>query len=512
MYSISHNNIVGIYNHFEDDENCYLVIEYAGGGQVYSKMLTLGGKRFPEPEAAKMVYELCLALDYLHKRSIIHRDIKPENLLLSDGSRNATLKLADFGWSNFEDSQKKRQTYCGTVDYLAPEMADRQHKHDRGVDIWCVGVLIFEMLTGKAPFSPGQKPGISVAQAQRQTKKNIIKLNYNFPNDFPMFAKDLVKKILTLDPGKRLTIPKILKHPWFKQNKVGLGMSSPSKPSEKMDRYDTDQKEDFKHYVQNRIAESIMPGQGPSDFKTSGMSQQNGSPFTGSSPNSKGSSGQGKIVKSTQFSFTPEELAKVIRPQSILGNKEANSKYMRPPKGLPKSTMMGSGSGGKNPYMNKAVRSQNPYTQDSRDQEQAFTSHRNSANRERNLPSGSNSKSKSQSKRSNSKNKETRTQKASRTASSKKELQKLFMVLKSKDEEIERLKLKILQLHQVEKINTSLTKENSQLQQEIDDFNTRENTLIEKVTSLEASNVRITTNPKKGFRIEFRAILSKFEP
>jgi serine/threonine protein kinase len=104
MYSISHNNIVGIYNHFEDDENCYLVIEYAGGGQVYSKMLTLGGKRFPEPEAAKMVYELCLALDYLHKRSIIHRDIKPENLLLSDGSRNATLKLADFGWSNFEDS------------------------------------------------------------------------------------------------------------------------------------------------------------------------------------------------------------------------------------------------------------------------------------------------------------------------------------------------------------------------------------------------------------------------
>jgi serine/threonine protein kinase len=64
-----------------------------------------------------------------------------------------------------------------------------------------------------------------------------------------MFAKDLVKKILTLDPGKRLTIPKILKHPWFKQNKVGLGMSSPSKPSEKMDRYDTDQKEDFKHYV-----------------------------------------------------------------------------------------------------------------------------------------------------------------------------------------------------------------------------------------------------------------------
>jgi serine/threonine protein kinase len=167
MYSISHNNIVGIYNHFEDDENCYLVIEYAGGGQVYSKMMSKGAKRFSEPEAAKMVYELCLALDYLHKRSIIHRDIKPENLLLSDKTHNATLKLADFGWSNFENGNKKRETYCGTVDYLAPEMADRQHKHDRGVDIWCVGVLIFELLTGRAPFSPAQKPGVTVNQAKR---------------------------------------------------------------------------------------------------------------------------------------------------------------------------------------------------------------------------------------------------------------------------------------------------------------------------------------------------------
>lgn len=101
-----------------------------------------------------MAYELCLALDYLHKRSIIHRDIKPENLLLSDNTPNATVKLADFGWSNFEESSKKRETYCGTVDYLAPEMADRQHKHDRGVDIWSVGVLIYELLTGRAPFSP----------------------------------------------------------------------------------------------------------------------------------------------------------------------------------------------------------------------------------------------------------------------------------------------------------------------------------------------------------------------
>jgi serine/threonine protein kinase len=150
---------------------------------------------------------------YLHSRKIIHRDIKPENLLL-DSENN--IKLADFGWSNFEDKLKKRETYCGTLDYLAPEMADSNHIHDNRVDIWSVGVLIFELLTGFAPFSPN-RPNASNNDIEKETKYNIINSRFNFTKDFPGLARDLVKKILVVSPQERYSLEQILNHPWITQ-------------------------------------------------------------------------------------------------------------------------------------------------------------------------------------------------------------------------------------------------------------------------------------------------------
>lgn len=94
-----------------------------------------------------------MALQYTHSKGIIHRDIKPENILMDV---NGSLKLADFGWSNFfmPNSKDLRETFCGTLDYIAPEMLEKKHKHDHNVDIWAVGVLTYELLTGMAPFSP----------------------------------------------------------------------------------------------------------------------------------------------------------------------------------------------------------------------------------------------------------------------------------------------------------------------------------------------------------------------
>lgn len=457
MYSISHNNIVGIYNHFEDDENCFLVIEYAGGGQVYSKMMGLGGKRFPEKDAACMVYELCLALDYLHKRAIIHRDIKPENLLLSDNSHRPTLKLADFGWSNFEEGGKKRETYCGTVDYLAPEMADRHHKHDRGVDIWCVGVLIFELLTGKSPFSPDQKPGVSSAQAQRDTKKNIITLNYAFPDDFPVFAKDLVKKILTLDPAKRLPIPNILIHPWFKQNGVTENREG-STAIEEPNRINIREPEDeeFKSYVNERIQSSIVPEQEVKFIFQTPEAAKTDTPV------------KSDQISTTKFSFTHQELANNIRPQSILGNKEITQKYLKKSNTLPiQETNIFSA-----PKMESS--NHNPYTQET-------STISNNSNLTANTADTDSRPSQQQ--RGN----ESTTSKA---GSSNKDLQKLFIILKSKDEEILKLKTRVLQLEYVEKVNSEQQTENFRLRKEIDDLGEREEILIEKVTALEASNVK----------------------
>lgn len=202
MYSLNHPHIIKLVNHFETSSHVYLLMEFAPGGHVYNKMLSSPNRRLPEKMAAKVIFELGLALHYIHTKSIIHRDIKPENILL--GKDNCA-KLADFGWSNFEEKSKKRKTYCGTVDYLAPEMADRNHKHNHMIDIWSLGVLIFELLTGKAPFSPEEQQGTTMTKLERATKQNIIKLNYQFPSDFPLYAKDLVKKVLQLDPKKRLT-------------------------------------------------------------------------------------------------------------------------------------------------------------------------------------------------------------------------------------------------------------------------------------------------------------------
>lgn len=109
------------------------------------------------------------ALDYLHGKLIIHRDIKPENLLL-DGKGH--LKLADFGWSNYFRPQMARETFCGTLDYLAPEMLTNHHQHDHMVDIWAIGVLIFELLTGKAPFSSSIASN-NMKEIEKLTQQNI---------------------------------------------------------------------------------------------------------------------------------------------------------------------------------------------------------------------------------------------------------------------------------------------------------------------------------------------------
>ena len=111
------------------------------------------------------------AIEFCHSRDppIIHRDIKPENILLD---KEGHIKLADFGWSNFFNPNAKRKTYCGTLDYLAPEMIE-ESGHDVSLDYWSLGVLTYELLTGKAPFTP--PPGLKdQKQIQQQLEQNIL--------------------------------------------------------------------------------------------------------------------------------------------------------------------------------------------------------------------------------------------------------------------------------------------------------------------------------------------------
>ena len=215
MYKLDHPHIIKLYSHFEDDEDFCLIMQIASKGQLYSIIKRL--KRLDQRTAAQYMREVISAVKYLHTRTppIIHRDIKPENILLDQEGR---CKLADFGWSNFDEGGKFRDTYCGTPEYLAPEMITKSG-HNESVDIWALGVLIFEMLTGRTPFN--------FTGDRIQLFNNIKTLRIVWTDDFPQLAKDLVGRILRLNPKDRLTLDEIINHQWFRDVPIIKEVLSP---------------------------------------------------------------------------------------------------------------------------------------------------------------------------------------------------------------------------------------------------------------------------------------------
>lgn len=207
MYELSHPHIIKLYNHFEDEKFFYLIMELAEGGNLFHKLYR--EKCFLERNAAQYFREVVLAVEYLHSHipAIIHRDIKPENILLDKDGR---IKLTDFGWSNYysEDNPTLRYTMCGTLEYLPPEIV-AEKGHNTGADIWCLGILLFEMLTGSTPFA---------SKGKEQMMSNIILLKPKFPHSMPPFAKDLIGKMIEKDPNRRISAKEIKEHPWLMEH------------------------------------------------------------------------------------------------------------------------------------------------------------------------------------------------------------------------------------------------------------------------------------------------------
>ena len=213
MYKLQHNNIISIYNHFEDDDHIYLIQEYLKGQELYKMMLNAPGKKLKPEQVAQIIHQLCFALKEIHSNNIIHRDIKAENIYICD---DGTLKILDFGWSNYiEEKNKKRMTYAGTVLYQAPEMIESKI-HDHTIDIWSVGVLMFELLTGRDPFSPDVYKG-SEEDIKNEIKMRVIKGKYESKQHDPL-ATQLIKNILKYEPRKRFTLDRIMKDTWMSDN------------------------------------------------------------------------------------------------------------------------------------------------------------------------------------------------------------------------------------------------------------------------------------------------------
>ena len=250
MYRIHHPNVVKLFGHFEDNTFCYYVMEYIPKGNLYSLVPKNGIKVINDQMVASLTKDVISALYYLHHMNppIIHRDIKPENILIDDQMR---AKLSDFGWSNYLKGDYKRTTLCGTPIYLAPEVVNN-YGHDEKIDIWCVGVLMFELLTGMPPWK---------GEDVTTVKRNIIQLKINWPKNMDKDAKDLIGKILRYMPEERPSLRSILMHRFFTKyfpNAVNC-LQAPTSERPRLYLISKDHPLTYNEGLNNNLYNEVMP-------------------------------------------------------------------------------------------------------------------------------------------------------------------------------------------------------------------------------------------------------------
>ncbi|KAJ3447399.1 serine/threonine-protein kinase ial-related [Anaeramoeba flamelloides] len=219
---LKHPNILRMYGNFESRGKIYLVLEYAPRGSLYQRLRKV--KRFDERSAANYLLPIASAIHYCHCNNIIHRDIKPENILIG---RDGKIKLSDFGSCAFlkkcpnpkpisnnngingpNEIQERRNTFIGTLDYIAPEMLKRAG-YDHSVDEWALGILLYELIVGRPPFK---------TLGKFETFKKIQTENVMIPKFVSLKASNLIHRLLQKNPQKRFKLKDLFDHPWILQH------------------------------------------------------------------------------------------------------------------------------------------------------------------------------------------------------------------------------------------------------------------------------------------------------
>ncbi|KAH7822669.1 putative CAMK/CAMK1 protein kinase [Monocercomonoides exilis] len=207
MKSLKHPHIIRLLDVYETDDKLCLITELATGGELFDKIVDRGS--YSERDASLLMLSLFNALRYLHSKNIAHRDLKPENILYESDAPTAAVKITDFGLSKVVDKKKMMQTCCGTPGYVAPEVLTFAG-YGPEVDLWSMGVLMYVLLCGFPPFYDENDAALF---AQIQSGK------YEFISPYwdtiSAEAKDLISKLLVVDPKKRLTAEQAVSHPWF---------------------------------------------------------------------------------------------------------------------------------------------------------------------------------------------------------------------------------------------------------------------------------------------------------
>ncbi|CAK4083807.1 unnamed protein product [Aphanomyces euteiches] len=229
LMRVKHPNIISLEAVFESDQELYLVMERATGGELFDRIVQVGV--YSERQAAEIVANLLLAIEYLHDHNIMHRDIKPENLLLGTSESAHDIKISDFGIAkileDMEDDdmqgvQTRRAsnaavrgrayTSCGTDYYVAPEVLNG-NGYDNKVDLWSLGVVVYIMLCGFPPF---QEDETGMEAVYRKITSGVLEFPDPYWSNVSDVAKSFLQSLLNVDPVQRFSAEKALGHPWIR--------------------------------------------------------------------------------------------------------------------------------------------------------------------------------------------------------------------------------------------------------------------------------------------------------
>lgn len=212
MQQCRNPGVVEIIDLIKDDYYYYIFLEYCANGELFNYICQK--KKIPENEAKILTKQILFSIQYLHSIGIVHRDLKPENILL-DSFNN--IKIADFGFAKPYEQNALSKTICGTLMYICPDVLSGKAYNPYKCDIWSIGVIMYVMLTGSSPWTERSDP---------QIIKQIKIGQYTTPKYLSDQCRDLITRLMCVDPESRISIKEALDHPWLKHCQIPAQINS----------------------------------------------------------------------------------------------------------------------------------------------------------------------------------------------------------------------------------------------------------------------------------------------
>ncbi|XP_067849492.1 serine/threonine-protein kinase SIK1 isoform X2 [Heptranchias perlo] len=207
MKLLNHPHIIKLYQVMETQDMLYIVTEYAQNGEMFDYLSTNGP--LSESEARRRFWQIVTAVEYCHNHHIVHRDLKSENLLLDS---NMNIKIADFGFGNFYKLGEPLSTWCGSPPYAAPEVFEGKEYEGPHLDVWSLGVVLYVLVCGSLPFDGPTLPVL---------RQRVLEGRFRIPFFLSEDCESLIRRMLVVDPAKRITVSQIKQHHWI-QAEVSL--------------------------------------------------------------------------------------------------------------------------------------------------------------------------------------------------------------------------------------------------------------------------------------------------